>query len=84
MVNEPAGLAWRLGDYAFPGKALAELKRAAAGQTPRWAVGARPAPAGSGPDTKELTLTARLQDGSYTVYLDAAGPAGRAYLGVND
>ena len=84
IVNERAGLAWRLGDYAFPGKALADLKRAAAGQPPRWAVGARPASMVSGTDTAELTLTARLQDGIYTIYLEAAGPAGRAYLGIND
>ena len=84
IVNEQAGLAWRLGDCAFPGKALADLKRAAAGQMPRWAVGARPAPMVSGPDTAELTLTARLPDGIYTVYLETAGPAGRTYLGIND
>ena len=84
IVNEPAGLAWRLDDYAFPGKALADLRRAAIGQSPRWAFGVRPAPGVSGPELAGLTLAARLQDGVYTVHLEAAGPAARSYLGSND
>lgn len=84
LVNEPAALAWRLEGYNFPGKALTDLRRAAIGQSPRWAFGARPAPGVSGPELVGLTLAARLQDGVYTVYLKAAGPAARSYLGSND
>lgn len=84
LVNQPAGLAWWLEGYNFPGKALADLRRAAIGQSPRWAFGARPAPGVSGPELAGLTLAARLQDSVYTVYLEAAGPAARSYLGSND
>lgn len=82
IINRPAGMAWQVGGYFYPGAALNSLLQAAAEKAPNGVGHREPAPEALELPAAQLQTVAELRKNQYTVNLAAVTRQTCTFLGA--